>query len=87
MTKQISYIRAIGADAVIISPISSRSKDCSAPGVMDHTAIDNRYGDMDVFNEFLQKAKRIGKGTLVYLMKALMLFPGRLTIKLPGNNS
>ncbi|XP_021205606.2 maltase A3 [Bombyx mori] len=59
VTKQISYIRAIGADAVIISPISSRSKDCSAPGVMDHTAIDNRYGDMDVFNEFLQKAKRI----------------------------
>ncbi|KAG6453001.1 maltase 1 [Manduca sexta] len=57
--KQLSYVRAVGADAVILSSLSSRSKDCSKPGVIDFAAIDERFGDIDTFNIFMEKAKKI----------------------------
>lgn len=60
VVKQISYIRALGADAVILSPISARSTDCSEPGTLDFGQIDPRYGNGDDFNNVLEKAKKLG---------------------------
>ncbi|CAK1603628.1 unnamed protein product [Parnassius mnemosyne] len=57
--KQISYVRALGADAVILSPLSARSTDCSKAGTVDFTQIDPRYGDLDKFNNFLKKANKL----------------------------
>uniref|UniRef100_A0A2A4K7L6 alpha-glucosidase n=1 Tax=Heliothis virescens TaxID=7102 RepID=A0A2A4K7L6_HELVI len=57
--KQISYIRALGADAVILSPIFAKSKECTKPGTVDFSDIDQRYGNMESFNAFLEKAKKL----------------------------
>lgn len=59
--KQLSYVRALGADAVILSPMLTRSSDCNAPGTVDFTDIDPRYGDVDKFNVLVEKAKKLGK--------------------------
>ncbi|XP_075992835.1 maltase 1-like [Anticarsia gemmatalis] len=57
--KQISYIKALGADAVILSPLVARSTDCSQPGTMDFTQIDERYGNDGNFNDLVEKAKKL----------------------------
>lgn len=59
-TKQLSYVRAIGADAVILSPISEKSLDCNSPGTIDFVNIETRYGTIDNFNALLTKANKLG---------------------------
>ncbi|KAM3959102.1 maltase A3 [Aphomia sociella] len=68
LAKQISYVRAIGADAVILSPISARSTNCSQPGIIQPTEIDQRYGNIEEFSAVLEKAKKIE-------LKVLITFP------------
>lgn len=63
-TKQLSYVRALGADAVILSPVSSRSPDCTKPGVVHFSEVDQRYGDLEAFSALLEKAKKLGKHRL-----------------------
>ncbi|CAG9784742.1 unnamed protein product [Diatraea saccharalis] len=58
-TKQISYVRALGADAVIMSPLSVKSTDCSKPGVIDLAEIDVRYGTLNTLNAFLEKVNKL----------------------------
>ncbi|CAH0726382.1 unnamed protein product, partial [Brenthis ino] len=67
VTKQLSYVRALGADAVILSPISSRSMDCSKPGTMDFVDIDERYGNIEQFTTLIEKAKKLELKVLVTL--------------------
>ncbi|XP_059058984.1 maltase A3-like [Achroia grisella] len=67
LSKQISYVRALGADAVILSPISSRSTDCSEPGIIQPSEIDQRYGNLEEFSAVLEKAKKIELKVLVTL--------------------
>ncbi|CAH2065757.1 unnamed protein product, partial [Iphiclides podalirius] len=57
--KQMSYVRALGADAVILTPLSSKSTDCSQPGTIDLKQIDPRYGDVDKFVSLLKKASKL----------------------------
>ncbi|XP_046961160.1 maltase A3-like [Vanessa cardui] len=59
VTKQLSYVRALGADAVILSPISARSMNCDTPGTTDFTDIDERYGNLDIFKGLAEKAKKL----------------------------
>ncbi|CAH2105122.1 unnamed protein product [Euphydryas editha] len=59
VTKQLSYVRALGADAVILSSISSKNMDCDEPGTMDFTNIDERYGNLDDFKSLVEKAKKL----------------------------
>ncbi|XP_047041938.1 maltase A1-like [Helicoverpa zea] len=65
--KQLSYIRALGADAVILSPIFAKSKECTKPGTMDFMEIDQRYGTMENFNALLEKAKKLELKVVVTL--------------------
>ncbi|CAB3231558.1 unnamed protein product [Arctia plantaginis] len=65
--KQISYIRALGADAVILSPLASRSTDCSKPGILQFEEIDPRYGNVDDFSKLVEKAKKLELKLLVSL--------------------
>ncbi|XP_061708040.1 maltase 1-like [Cydia pomonella] len=58
-TKQMSYVRALGADAIILSPLSTKSPDCTKPGTIDLSGIDQRYGGLDAFSQFLEKAKTL----------------------------
>ncbi|XP_068621438.1 maltase 1-like [Battus philenor] len=58
-TKQVSYVRAVGADAVILSALSARSTDCTQPGTVDFSQIDSRYGNMDMLTNFLNKAHKL----------------------------
>ncbi|XP_053607296.1 maltase A3-like isoform X2 [Plodia interpunctella] len=67
LSKQISYVRAIGADAVILSPLSLRSTDCSKPGIVGFGEIDPRYGDDAAFKAVLDKAKKIELKVIVNL--------------------
>lgn len=60
VTKQLSYVRALGADAVILSPVVARSTDCAKPGVVDFSDLDQRYGSLEDFNGLLDKAKKLG---------------------------
>lgn len=60
VTKQLSYVRALGADALVLSALSARSGDCSRPGTLHHTDIDHRYGTLDDFRELLEKANKLG---------------------------
>ncbi|CAG9121804.1 unnamed protein product [Plutella xylostella] len=57
--KQISYVRALGADAVILSPLVAKSAECAAPGVLDHTLQDTRYGNIETLTALLDKAKKL----------------------------
>ncbi|XP_023954145.2 maltase 2-like [Bicyclus anynana] len=65
--KQLSYVRALGADAVILSPIVSKSTDCSTPGTLDFTDVDARYGDIDKFNVLVEKSKKLELKLLITL--------------------
>ncbi|CAH2269369.1 jg14074 [Pararge aegeria aegeria] len=65
--KQLSYVRALGADAVILSPIVTKSTDCRTPGPVDFTDIDVRYGNADKFNALVEKAKKLELKLLVTL--------------------
>ncbi|XP_073941287.1 maltase A3-like [Choristoneura fumiferana] len=58
-TKQLSYIRALGADAVLLSSLSTKSPDCAKPGIIDLAGIDQRYGGLDQFNGLIEKAKKL----------------------------
>ncbi|XP_028158904.1 maltase A1-like [Ostrinia furnacalis] len=58
-TKQISYVRALGADAMILSPLSAKNTDCSKPGVLDFAELDPRYGNMGALTSFLEKAAKV----------------------------
>lgn len=53
-------MRALGADAVILSPIVTRSTDCANPGALDFSNLDQRYGTLEDFNGLLNKAKKLG---------------------------
>ncbi|OWR49829.1 Maltase 1 [Danaus plexippus plexippus] len=66
-TKQLSYVRAIGADAVILSPISEKSLDCNSPGTIDFVNIETRYGTIDNFNALLAKANKLELKVLITL--------------------
>ncbi|CAG4991505.1 unnamed protein product [Colias eurytheme] len=67
VTKQLSYVKALGADAVILSPIQAKSPDCTRPGTLDFTTIDQRYGNMDIFNKLIEKAKKLDLKVLMSL--------------------
>lgn len=60
VTKQLSYVRALGADAVILSPVVTRSTDCAKPGALHFSDFDQRYGSLEDFNGLLDKAKKLG---------------------------
>lgn len=57
----MSYVRALGSDAIILSPLVPRSTDCTKPGAMDFNDIDPRYGNQEDFVNFVAKAKKLGK--------------------------
>ncbi|XP_031763767.2 neutral and basic amino acid transport protein rBAT-like [Galleria mellonella] len=67
LSKQISYVRALGADAIILSSLSSKNPDCSQPGIIQHTEIDQRYGNLEEFSNVLEKAKKIELKILITL--------------------
>lgn len=67
MIKQISYIKALGADAVILSPLASRSTDCSKPGVFQFEEIDPRYGNENDFNILKEKTRKLGNNYDIYV--------------------
>lgn len=54
-------MRALGADAIILSPLVPRSTDCNNPGTTDFTEIDPRYGTLEDFTSLVAKAKKLGK--------------------------
>ncbi|XP_045515019.1 maltase A3-like, partial [Pieris brassicae] len=64
-TKQLSYIRAVGADAVILSPINAKSPDCDHPGTVGFTEIDQRYGDEDALKKLIEKSRKLDLKLLV----------------------
>lgn len=70
-TKQLSYIKALGADAVLLSSLSAKSTDCSKPGITDLAGIDQRYGNLDHFNGILEKAKKLGELFLLLTNKVV----------------
>ncbi|XP_026737756.1 uncharacterized protein LOC113500993 isoform X2 [Trichoplusia ni] len=57
--KQISYVRALGADAVILSSLTAKSTDCSKPGTVDFSTIDQRYGNWDHLVGLVEKTKKL----------------------------
>ncbi|KAJ2944434.1 hypothetical protein O0L34_g3772 [Tuta absoluta] len=59
LTRQLTYVKALGADAVILSPVSVKSDDCSRPGVMDLAEIDQRFGTLEDFVGLLEKATKL----------------------------
>ncbi|XP_045761799.1 maltase A3-like [Maniola jurtina] len=65
--KQLSYVRALGADAVVLSPIFAKSTDCASPGTVDFTDIDARYGTLSQFNKLVEKAKKLDLKLLITL--------------------
>lgn len=83
VTKQLSYVRALGADAVILSPIVARSTDCAKPGTLDISDLDQRYGNLDDFNGLLNKAKKLGGFVkLQCFMLSIVMY---LNLALEGN--
>ncbi|XP_072937337.1 maltase A3-like [Epargyreus clarus] len=66
-TKQLSYIRALGADAVILSPLSAKSTDCGSPGTLHLAQVDPRYGSLDGVNKLLEKARKLELKVVVTL--------------------
>ncbi|XP_045485824.1 maltase 1 [Pieris rapae] len=64
-TKQLSYIGAVGADAVILSPINAKSPDCDHPGTVGFTEIDQRYGDEDSLTKLIEKSRKLDLKMLV----------------------
>ncbi|KAL4705284.1 hypothetical protein ACJJTC_018970 [Scirpophaga incertulas] len=63
----ISYSRALGADAVILSPLSEMSSDCSKPGVTNLTNIDERYGNLGAITQLLDKTRKLELKALISL--------------------
>lgn len=72
VAKQLSYVRALGADAVILSPVVARSTDCAKPGALDFSDFDQRYGNLEDFNGLLDKAKKLGE---FVQLRYFVLFP------------
>ncbi|GBP53200.1 Maltase A2 [Eumeta japonica] len=66
-TQKISYVKALGADAALLSPLAARSADCRRPGTIDLANIDDRYGTPGQLAELLSKAKKIDLKVLVTL--------------------
>ncbi|XP_063838591.1 maltase A3-like [Ostrinia nubilalis] len=66
-TKQISYVRALGGDAVILSPLSAKNTDCSKPGVLDFAELDPRYGNMGALTSLLEKAAKVDLKVVISL--------------------
>lgn len=60
-------MRALGSDAIILSPLVPRSADCTKPGTTSFTDIDPRYGTMDDFTNVVAKAKKLGKIFLEFI--------------------
>ncbi|KAJ8726011.1 hypothetical protein PYW07_000709 [Mythimna separata] len=65
--KQISYVRALGSDAIILSPLVARSADCTKPGTTGFSDIDPRYGSQEDFANLLAKAKKLEMKVVITL--------------------
>ena len=75
--KQLSYVRALGSDAIILSPLIPRSSDCSKPGTTGFSDIDPRYGTLDDFTNVVAKANKLGKKFLHNITPIIPLGLGR----------
>lgn len=64
-------MRALGAEAVVVSALASRSTDCARPGVLDPADLDQRYGTLADLTAFMEKANKLGQRHIH--MEALIL--------------